>query len=404
MKLKFMRTFSWMLIANAVTFGLKWLMIIVIAKVLSANLVGEYSLAFAITAPIALFAQLKLRSIFVTEKNIGFSDFLYVRRIINLLSIIVMSLISILFYKEFFFTILVIGASKLLDLKSEIYYAVPHKKNELAIVGQLMIVKNVLMFISFFIALILFENLNFSLLSMLLVQYLIFILIEKRKITKAFYVTKKTINYSNVKNILITSIPLGIVAMLFSFTINVPRYVLEHYESTKVLGYFSAVLYILTVSNLFQIAISQVFLPKLSVLYQEQNKQYFQKYLWRKLMVFSVALGISMLIVIFVFDKEILLVLYGEDYIAYSTVFKLSMVATFINLISGNLDTALIAMRAIKNQPLILCINLVITLGLSIPLISTYGVLGATFTMILSSFILTIFRYLLYKKNLKLIA
>lgn len=400
MNSKFVKNFSWMLVANSFTFGLKWLIVIVIAKFLSPNYVGEYSLAFAVTAPIALFAQLKLRTMFVTEQKATFSNFLLIRNFIDGTSFLLILLITLAFYQEYLFVFLLVGTSKLLDLKSELYYAIPHKNNDLKFVGQLMIIKNIVTFLSFLVVLIVFKNLDIALLIMVVVQLLILLFFEKAKIIKKYHIVKDALDKNIVIYIFKLSAPLGIVAMLFSFTVNIPRYVLEHYESTTILGYFSAILYILTVSNLFQTAISQVFLPKLSKLYNENKKNEFKVFLWKKLMLTSCLLGFIMLLIVFIFDKQILGLIYGQDYIAYSNVFKLSMIATFINLISGNLDTALISIRAIKNQPLILVVNLIITVSMSILLISSYGIVGAAITMIISSSILTILRYVLYKKNM----
>ncbi|PIC95677.1 hypothetical protein CSV69_10070 [Sporosarcina sp. P26b] len=401
MKISTIRNLSWMVLANTISSLTKWFIIILIAKQLTVKDVGEYSLAFAVSAPIVLLVQMKLRSIFVTESKINFNNFLYIRKFSSILAILILSSIAILFYKDYFILILIVGLSKLLDLYSDMYYAYPHKKNDLSLIGKLLISKSILLFLLFFIALKISNNLLYSYLFMIIFQVLILIFVEINIIKKKFNIYLETIDNNLIRDILKSAIPLGIVAMIYSFTINVPRYILEYFESSITLGYFSAIMYIVTVSNLFQVAISQVFLPRLSKLYNNNLYSEFKHHLWKKLMLASSIIGLCLIVVIWIFGEQILGLLYGPEYGSYSGILRLAVVAVVINMFSGNIDTALMATRNIKAQPKILIINFFLTLVISMIFIRQFGITGAAYSLIISNSILLLLRLVIYRKKLK---
>ena len=59
--------FAWSLIGNVGYAGCQWTMLVVIAKLGSAEMVGQFALALALTAPVMMFAQLQLRTLLATD-------------------------------------------------------------------------------------------------------------------------------------------------------------------------------------------------------------------------------------------------------------------------------------------------------------------------------------------------
>ncbi len=94
--------------------------------------------------------------------------------------------------------------------------------------------------------------------------------------------------------------------MMISLTGNFPKYMLEYFESTEVLGYFSAVFYIIVLGNLVMNSISQNFLPKLSSIYIKREKGLFKKYVFVYLTLFSIGLGIITILATYIFGEYIL--------------------------------------------------------------------------------------------------
>lgn len=78
--------FSWTVIGNLVYALCQWGMLIVLAKLLSPEAVGQFALGLAITAPILLFTSLKLRSVLATDvgDQYRFADYLWLRLLTTL--------------------------------------------------------------------------------------------------------------------------------------------------------------------------------------------------------------------------------------------------------------------------------------------------------------------------------
>ena len=73
--------FLWTLSGNVVYAGCQWGMLVVLAKLGTPQIVGEFALALAITAPIVLGAGLSVRSVQATDaaSEYPFGDYLLVR-------------------------------------------------------------------------------------------------------------------------------------------------------------------------------------------------------------------------------------------------------------------------------------------------------------------------------------
>ncbi len=145
------KNISWTFIANLISAITKWLILVLIARWLDPNDLGSYSLAFAITAPITLFINLKLRPLVVTDKNLTFSNYVFTRKITSALAIILIIIIGLVLYPSYFWVITLVGLMKILDLHSDLYYSIPQINNDFDYIGKLIIFKHVITLISFFL-------------------------------------------------------------------------------------------------------------------------------------------------------------------------------------------------------------------------------------------------------------
>ncbi|SIT73655.1 oligosaccharide flippase family protein [Edaphobacillus lindanitolerans] len=397
-----MKKMSWIFIANVISAFSKWLIIIVIAKQLSAVEVGLYSLALAVTAPISLLGNMKLRSLFITEQNNNVGNYLRTRSITSLLSLTIMLFVIMVFYKEYFFLMFFVGLIKILDLQSDMYYAIPHKENNLKLVAKLIIWKQVVLLLVFSISLFSVKNILIALFIQVIVQFMFYMFIEKVLMKRKYHPLYTTsINLSTVKDIIKLGIPLGIVQFLFSLNANIPRYFLELFTTPVKLGIFSAIVFLLNISNTFMNSMTQVFLPKLSNLYNENQKKEFRKVLFGQLTIISIAISLLMLVIVFFFGEWILGAIYGKEYSDYKNLFILITLSVSINSISWNMDNGLMAARCIRVQPIITLISLVINIITSMWLIRKYDIMGAGVALIISSSVLLTLRIVFLSRELK---
>lgn len=399
--MKLIKNISWILGANLIVSFSKWLLLVIIAKVLTPEDVGAYSLAFAIGAPITLFANMKLRSLYLTERNFNFSDYIHTRNILSALAFIFLVGIALIIYPEYSFVILLVGLNKIFDLQSDMYYAIPHKEEDMDYIGKLMICKYSLILICFSLILIIFNNLILSLLIQLLIQVLFLFLVEKKSIYRKYHVTNNRIEFGSIKNVMLIGIPLGLVQLIVSLNTSYPRYLLEFFESPKVLGYFSAISYILVVGNMMMNAVSQTFIPFLAKLIKEKEIEKFRINVFLKLNLISLTLGICSIVFSIYFGEFFLRIVYGTEYANYSDILILMSIAMLFAFFGWTFDIALLALRYISIQPKISIVTLLCNTIIGFILIKNYGIYGATYTLIITNVLQIVLRAFFVNKYLK---
>lgn len=400
-KMKVLRNISWIFVANLIASLTKWLILVIIARILTPEDVGAYSLALAVSAPITLFANMKLRSLYITNQKYYFGDYLYSRNLLSVLAFIVLFTITLVVYPNQFYIILLVGLIKICDLQSDIFYSVPHKNENMKLIGKLLIGKHLNSLVFFLITLYYTTDLTTALLIQFAFQILYLLFVEKRLITNKYSLSNHGFNKHSIKNIILTGIPLGFVQMLFSLNSSYPRYLLEYFESAETLGYFSAIAYIVTVGNLLMNAVSQNFLPNLARLISNKKYSSFERTLFINLTITSIILGGSIILFSFIFGGTFLEIFYGVEYADYTDILILMSIAVAINFISWNFDTALLAMRYISIQPKISVIVLIVNLILGYLLIKQYGIYGATYTIIITNCLQLILRVIFVSIKLR---
>ncbi|GFZ91630.1 hypothetical protein GCM10010978_32660 [Compostibacillus humi] len=398
---RLLKGISWIFLGNIIASLIKWLILVLIARILTPYEVGAYSLAFALTAPIALFTNLKLRSLYITEKDAYFSDYLFARNITSIIALLVVVILGLTLYPEYLLLLILVGLNKFYDLHSELFYSHPHIYSKFGDIGKLMILKHIILIIFFAFSLYLSRSLIFSLAVQAVVQILVFYFIEKKIIEIKYRVTYTKVNYSNVNKIIKLGLPLGLSLMIVSLYNNFPRYILEYSHSQELLGYFSAIAYIVTAGNLLMRSVSQNFLPILTRLLQKGNVRKFKVYVYGYLPIFSTILGIILIFGSSVFGRSLLTFVYGSEYSEYIEVLILISIAVTINFISWNFDTALMAMRYISIQPKISVVVLIVSIVLSIYLVNKYSIYGAAMTIIVTNLVQLILRVVFVFYGLK---
>src|SRR5262249_21781801 len=73
--------FSWTLLGNVVYAFCQWGVLVVLAKLGSPEMVGQFALALALTAPVFLFANMQLSGVLATDSTMTheFRDYLALR-------------------------------------------------------------------------------------------------------------------------------------------------------------------------------------------------------------------------------------------------------------------------------------------------------------------------------------
>ena len=172
--------------------------------------------------------------------------------------------------------------------------------------------------------------------------------------------------------------------MLVSLNTNIPRYFVEIFISTEMLGYFGAIAYVMSAGTTFVLALSQAAITRLAKYYSNKQINKF-KYLLNKLVLSGFIAGSLILTIVIIWGDHILTIIYTSEYSKFKNVFVLAMIAAMINYTSAFLGHAITSTRYFKYQPLINTITVFASVASGLFLIPRLELVGAGMTLIISS-------------------
>src|SRR5882762_7995252 len=82
--------FAWTFTGNAIYAAGQWAILSLLVKLGSSEMLGQYALAVALTAPVVMLSHLNLRAVLATDvaQKYPFQDYLAVRLIMTALSLV----------------------------------------------------------------------------------------------------------------------------------------------------------------------------------------------------------------------------------------------------------------------------------------------------------------------------
>src|SRR5436190_6047534 len=117
--------FAWTFAGNAIYAAGQWAILSLLAKIGSSEMLGQYGLAVALTAPVVMFSHLNLRAVIATDvvQKHPFQDYLAVRLIATTFSLISIGLTArFTVSMEMTIVILAAGIAQLIENVSDTYY------------------------------------------------------------------------------------------------------------------------------------------------------------------------------------------------------------------------------------------------------------------------------------------
>ena len=392
------RSLSYVFFSNIVNAASKFLIVIFIVKILSEYELGVYTLALAITAPVTLLFNMKLRSYIVSNDNVDFQKFSKFREVSNLFAFVFIVLISVLFYRDIAVIVILVAFIKILDINTEYYQAYPNKEKKFDIPAVLLIIKVTVSTVLFFLVLYFTGSLTIA----LIVQVLFFFLYlqMERRVNLSLVDLNKYKSNIDLKQLFLILIPLGMVQAMLSFSSNIPKYLLEQMASLEAVGIFAGVLYIITIFDLMMTTLNQTLLPYLKDIYAV-NIQKFNKFLNIYINILAIIVGVFFIIPSYFFGEMLLTVLFSEEFAEHSYLLYIFSGVISLSMSGWAYDSSLLISGALKLQPFILAAVSIITLVFGFVLVDAFGLLGAALTLLLLSALNTVSKAVYYNVHVR---
>jgi O-antigen/teichoic acid export membrane protein len=375
--------FTWTLLGNGLFAASQWGIIIILAKMVSAEAIGRYSLSQAIVAPVLTLTAFQLRGVVASDVHDEFTNREYLGfRIISLalgfLAVLAIALSTVKSLSQLQMVGLV-GLIQCAELTSDTLYGFRQRRGDLVRPATSMVMKSIIGLVALAGGIYLGHSVPIGLLALLTTRVIVLAVYDvHRSLEERDPVLGLGRYFDWRRHIGLFKVVcyVGIMAMLSAWIAMIPRYFVEAYLGSRELGVFTAI-YSLTAFGLTPItALGVAAFVRLARTFRfGPSEQFFQ--LLGILLGVSFLLGMGGLFLAYVAGPQILTILFRPEYAAYVDILKLTMMIGAVLFLTAALGASLTAARVFKPQVKLLAIVAIVqALGCWL-LIPRFGLKGA---------------------------
>ncbi|MBA3942951.1 MAG: oligosaccharide flippase family protein [Herpetosiphonaceae bacterium] len=397
--------FSWTFIGNIVYAACQWGMLIVIAKIGTPELVGQFALGLAITAPVFMFTNMQMRAAQSTDakREYVFGDYLGVRLMSSVVALLMITAITFVsgYRGATALIILIMGLAKGCESVSDVFYGLLQQHERMDRVASSMMLKGGLSLAALASAMYLTKSIVWALLCLTLTWVVTLLFYDARKALLTLQevaqhrlsserelqtevIFKPRWSLKTTVRLLRLTFPLGMTMLLLSLNVNIPRYFIEHSLGSRQLGIYAALSYLLVAESTVVSALGQAAGPRLSQYYAAHNTREFNL-LSMRLLGLTGLLSTLAVVIVLLGGRPILRLLYSPEYAEHWQVFAWLVLAGGLWSIASILGYIATACRRIKFQPVALTLVVLVSILTSYLWIARYGLSGVAAEEVVSA-------------------
>ncbi len=384
--------FSWTFAGNIVYTGCQWGMLMAMAKLGSAQLVGQFALGLAVTGPVIMFSSLQLRNVQAGDarRRNRFSDYLALRLVCTAAALLFIGGLAYCggYGPETTLVILAVGIAKAFEATSDVCYGALQQEERMDRVARSMLIKGPVSLAAFTAATFATGSALWASAALAGVWGLVLALHDLPMAARILRdLRNESIrprwNISAMAELARLALPLGIAMMLISLNVNIPRYFVESHRGERELGIFAAMAYILLVGNTVVSALGQSASPRLARQFAEGDLAAYGKLLRQLLAIGGLMGGVGVLASL-VIGRPLLVLLYSPEYAERVDVFCWLMTAGAAANLCSVLGYGMTAARCFRPQVPLFGLSVVISVLACYWLVPSYGLRGAAWALLAS--------------------
>ncbi|HXW04260.1 MAG TPA: oligosaccharide flippase family protein [Vicinamibacterales bacterium] len=375
---------AWAFAGSGVYAGCQWLVFVLLVKSLPLAAVGQFAYWIAVTGPVFVLANVRLRNLLATgiATPRGFPDYMAAR----LLTTGAAGCATLLFAAAtadeataLLLVALIVGG-KACEAISDICHGLFQRNLDMRRAAVGLIVNGLLSVALVASSLALWRSLTLAAGAYAAGSFLALMCwdLPRARVPASRSPVRQTLSAAGT--LLRRALPLGLSATLGSLQVYVPRYVVSAYLGTSALAVFTALAYIPTLGNLAANAVAQAALPVLSRDLESSSRRHARRVL--QLAALGAALGALSVMGVMVAGGPLLAVLYRPEYAARADVLFWLTTAAAISYGFVYLGTAATARGRFTAQFLIACGGLLVVAVSIVPLVARFGLAGAAYALV----------------------
>jgi O-antigen/teichoic acid export membrane protein len=395
------RNFLWTLAGNILYAACQWGVLVCLAKLGSPEIVGRFGLGLAITAPVIMFSQLHLRAVLATDsrQEFRFGDYLALRLILTAAALAVIAGLALIggYARETVLVIIILGLGKAAESIADVYYAWFQQHERMDRSAQALMLQGVLALAAVGVSLAMSRSIVWATAGWAAAagaSLWLCILPNARRLAHEEGRRSKEAEASTGGNWLwprwrmrrllrLTwiALPLGVVTMLISLQVNIPRYYLEVYRGETELGIYTALAYLPAAGNLVMQALGQAASPKLARHHAAGERRAFRRLLLHLLGLGLIG-GAAGLLLVALAGAPLLRRLYTLEYAGHVGLLGLLATAMVINYLAFFLGYAMTAARVFRAQVPLFALVTLATAAACWLWVPRHGMQGAAWSLI----------------------
>jgi O-antigen/teichoic acid export membrane protein len=406
------RNFSWTFVGNVVYAACQWGMLVVLAKLGSPEMVGQFTLGLAVTAPVILFTSLQLRVIQATDakQQYIFGDYLGLRLLSTGLALLLVTGITLIakYPWETLLVILVVALAKAVESISDVFYGLIQQHERMDRIAISMMIKGPLSLIFLSLGIYLTHSVLWGTVGLVIAWAVVLFGYDIRngvwllntypekpqgevsKEPPLVVAIRPRWHWATLRKLVWLALPLGFVMMMISLNSNIPRYFIEHYLGERELGFFAAISYLMVVGGMVVNALGESANPRLAKYYAAGDSTAFRTLLLKLVGISGLLGGVGVLVTA-VAGRQILTLLYRPEYAEYANLLVWLMVVTGINYVSSFLGYGMTAARYFRIQMPLFALVTTISATACLWLIPNTGLLGAAIALLIAAIVQAVF-------------
>lgn len=390
--------FGWTLLGNAVYAGGQFATLMILAKLLRPEDVGQYALGLAIVYPVMMFANLQLRSVMTAEARprTQFGHFLGLRLLTTAISLVLVLCIAraLQYSWELTGVILAVGGAYGVETISDMYYARLQLHDRMKEISKSMMARAALSVAVLVAVAYATRSVLWGIGSIFLARAIVLFAYDARRQTHGLESTAASESVKGrlaprfdgklQRDLLWFSFPLGIVVFLTMLNSSLPSYFIKQQLGEHDLGIFTAIGFVISVGNMAVVSLGQAAFTRLARTYGNGEYAKFWSLLG-KLLMFGALLGVCGMVLSALAGHKLILILFRPEYAERADLLPWIMGAGGMFFMAQFLGFGMTAAGHYNAQVIVNCAAIAALFAACYWLVAARGLLGAVLAMLIAA-------------------
>lgn len=356
--------------------------LVILARLGSAQVLGQYTLGLAIATPMILLTNLHLRPAYVIDHGRWrYDQYLTLRMLTVPLALLLTIAVALLggYGGRTVLMVAAVGGFRGWEALSDMLLGPAQKAEQMAAVGRSRALRGLLTATGLGLGLGLTGD---ALVGMALALALLgaLTLVHDAPVARRFATLRPAAPRRELLALARHTLPIGLAAFILSASVSAPAFVLEHTHDVTTLGYFAAATSLMYVGNVLNVAMGTAATPRLARLYRTGRRPLLR--LLAVLLVVVGGLGGAVVLAAALGGALYLGLAYGPAYLHYAPELVLATGAAGVAGLANMLSQTFTAMGRFATQLRINLISLAASVLLASWLIPGGGLRGATWALL----------------------